>query len=218
MVKQRQMTKKNNKKRPAPRGRQLQAYMPGRFGIPQRYPSPAGDVVPVTFKASSTLAADGAGFTTGIIVYGKGSSGANYIFLDDLIPGFGALCNIYSRFLIRNVRVEVRTVTATLSGGFAAVNYEPTDSNRANPPASLLDVSAAVNYAMATAGAPGVVEVAPTEYFNDWKQCVNDTATNDPYSTQMGVSQIYGGGFTALSAAAVMYEVVIEAYFCGYRS
>jgi len=199
-------------------GRQLQGYTAGRFGIPTRYPTPVGDVVPVTFKASSTLAADASGFTSAAIIYGKGSSSSTYIFLDDLIPGFGALCNVYSRFLIRRARIEVRTVTATLNGGYVGVNYEPTDSNRAGPPANLLDVSASVNYAMATAGAPGVVLVSPTDYFNDWKQCVNDSATNDPYSTQMGVTQIIGGGFTASTASALMYEIEIEAYFCGYRS
>jgi len=217
----RKQPQSQKKKTSAPRkknGKQLQSYTAGRFGIPTRYPSPVGDVVPVTFKASTTLAADSAGAVSAIIIYGKGSSGAGYTFLDDLIPGFGALCNVYSRFLIRRVRVEARTVTATLSGGYVGINYEPTDSNRAGPPSSLLDVSASVNFAMATAGAPGAIVVSPTDYFNDWKQCVNDTATNDPYSTQMGVTQIGGGGFTALTASAIMYEVEIEAYFCGYRS
>lgn len=189
-----------------------------RLGIPARYPTAAGDVVPLTMKASYIAAADELGFTSAVLIFGKGVTTGDYLFLDDLIPGFGAMCNVYSRFLIRRVRMEVRTVSATLSGGYAAMNYEPTDSNRANPPTSLIDVSNSVHYAMATAGAPGVVVVSPTDYFNDWKQCVNDTATNDPYSTQMGVSQVIGGGFTPNAAAAVMVSVEVEAYFCGYRA
>lgn len=200
------------------RRKQVQNYTAGRFGIPTRYPSPVGDVVPVTFTASTTLSADGTGGVSAIVIYGKGVSGAGYTFLDDLIPGFGALCNVYSRFLIRRIRVEARTVTATLSGGYVGVNYEPTDSNRAGPPSTLVDVSNSAHYAMATAGVPGVITVSPTDYFNDWKQCVNDSTSNDPYSTQMGVTQIGGGGFTSLAASAIVYEVSIEAYFCGYRS
>jgi len=219
-----QMVKKNKIQVVSRRRRQkkqIQRQVIGsmnRFGLPSRYPPPLGDVIPVTLKASSTLAADGSGYCTGLVVYGKGVTGAGYIFLDDLIPGFGALCTVYSRFIIKQARVEVRTVTATLNGGFVAVNYEPTDSNRANPPASLSDVSNAVHYSTGTAGAPGSITFKPSDYFNDWKQCVNDSATNDPYSTQMGVSQIYGGGFTALTASALLYEVEIEAYFCGYRA
>lgn len=187
-------------------------------GIPSRYPNPTGDVVPINMKATFSLAADVGGGIAALLVFGKGTTSGGYLFLDDLIPGFGSLCLSYSRFLIKRVRLEARTVTATLSGGYIAMNYEPTDSNRANVPSSLTDVSNAVHYVTGTAGAPGALVVNPMDYFNDWKQCVNDSSTNDPYSTQMGVSQVFGGGFTTSAAVAAIVEVDVEAYFCGYRA
>jgi len=192
--------------------------MTGRYGLPARYPSPVGDVVPLTVRASGGLAADGSGVGSAMIVLGIGSSGAGYIFLDDLVAGFSALAAVYSRFMIRHAHLELRTVTATLSGGYAAANYEPTDSNRANVPSTLNDVSNAVHYSFATAGSPGVIDVSPSDYFNDWRSTATTSATLDPSDAQCGVMQMIGGGFTPLTASAMVFDLEIEVYFCGYRA
>lgn len=209
------MTKNKTRSKRAPRNA---ASLTGRYGLPQRYPSPVGDVVPLTVRASGTLSADGSGNASAMIVLGTGTSGAGYIFLDDLISGFAALASVYSRFIVRAVRLEVRTVTATLSGGYAAANYEPTDSARASVPTSLIDVSNAVHYTFATAGAPGVIAVSPSDYFNDWRVTATATSLQDASGAQCGVMQIIGGGFTPSTSSAVVFDLEVELYFCGYKS
>lgn len=219
MVKQRQMVKKPTKRRSRVRSQNSKAMsIAGRYGLPSRYPSPVGDVVPLTVRASGTLSADETGIAAGMIVLGSGTSGAGYIFLDDLVAGYAALASVYSRFIVRHVRLEVRTVTATLSGGFAAANFEPTDSVRANVPSGLLDVSNSVHYTFATAGAPGVLEASPSDYFNDWRVPAPNSTNLDASDSQFGVMQMIGGGFTPETATAMVYDLTVEMYFCGYRS
>lgn len=215
MVKQRRMTKKNQTKRG-----DVQRQMVGavsRYGLPQRYPSPVGDVIPFNMRASKELESNGGGAASMLIVLGRGTSTSSYLFLDDLIPGFGALCTTFSRFVISRIRVEARTTTNIIGGGFVGVNYEPTDSERANPPSDLVDVSNAVHYAMATPGAPAVFVARVSDYYNEWKASANEVAANhNANDTQMGVIQVYASG--AESTLVGMLNVQVEGYFCGYRA
>lgn len=209
------MTKSKTRSKRAPR---TAMTLTGRYGLPQRYPSPIGDVVPLTVRASGALSADETGQSSAMIVFGTGSTGAGYIFLDDLLSGYAALAGVYSRFIVRSARLEVRTVTATLSGGYVAANYEPTDSARASVPSSLIDVSNAVHYTFATAGAPGVIAVSPSDYFNDWRVTASASTLLDASDAQCGVMQIIGGGFTPNTATALVFDLELELYFCGYKS
>lgn len=204
--------KKGNKNKT--KGRQTES-LSKRFGIPSRMPFPRGDVVPLTMRASKQLTSDGTGVASLCLVYGRGASSGTYTFLDDLIVGFGALCPVYSRFLIKNLRIEARCISSLVNGGFTAFNYEPTDTNRSNPPSTLIDVSNSVNYDMATPGVDGCIVVRPMDYFNDWKPCVVESSAISAPETQFGVTQVLAVG--ALSSVITVIDITVEVLFSGYN-
>jgi len=182
-----------------------------------RFPMSPGDIVHATFKASTPLSTGAAALSVGLlVVFGKGTTTSTYVFADDMFTGFGALCVAYSRFLVKKITITARSVNTTVTGGFVGVNYEPTNSSVANPPSTLQDVSNAVHYTSASAGAPGVISVKPVDYFNDWRytEAGTDVPTNS--LSQMGVSQIYGVGPSSTLLGIIDYEV--ECCFTGYRS
>jgi hypothetical protein len=188
-----------------------------RFGLPSRFPGPTNDVVPVTLKTAMILSADEIGVASGLIVYGKGASGAGYYFLDDIMAGFGSMCLTYSRFLIKRVILNGRVISNLASGGYLGMNYEPTNTNVANPPATLADVASAVHYDSGAPGVPAYLDFAPTDYFNDWRVTQGDSTLLNPTLTQMGVTQILAGGLPPSTSAGVVIDIEVEAYFCGYR-
>lgn len=187
-----------------------------RNGIPMRFPMSPGDIVHATFKASTPIST-GASTSAGLlVVFGQGITTSTYAFADDFFSGFGALCQVYSRFLIKKITITVRSVNTTVNGGFVGANYEPTNSTVANPPASLQDVSNAVHYTSASAGAPGTIVVRPVDYFNDWRYTAAGTDSSSNSLSQMGVSQIYSVGPVNTLLGVLDYE--IECCFTGYRA
>jgi hypothetical protein len=187
------------------------------YGIPSRFPSCPGDIVNATFKASFALTtAVGDTSVAQLIVFGKGTSTATYTFADDLFSGFNAMCTAYSRFLVKKITIVARSCNTTTNGGFVAVNYEPTNSTVANPPASLADVSNAVHYTSASAGSPGTIVVRPTDYYNDWRYTAAGTDASSNSLSQMGVSQVIAFGPEQTLLTVLDYE--IECCFTGYRA
>jgi len=209
MVKQRQMKKNNNNKVAKKRN-------PSR-AIPLHYPKAPGDTMVMPFKTTGILTVPAGSNTVGkLLVLGRGTSSGDYIFLSSASAQFSAVAPISSRWMITNLRVEVR---ATGVGGtantFIAASYIPSHTGVDNPPLSLSEVSQAVHYAESSLGTVGRLQVEPTDYYNDWRQTVDEADASD---SQAGLIQLYGSGTPDSSGVtAGVYTISGVFHFCGLR-
>jgi hypothetical protein len=153
-----------------------------RFGLPSRYPLPTNDVVPANFKFSF-IAYNTAEFQSRVaLVYGNGTTSGSTLYMSTFCAGFGSLSLIYSRFLIKRLKLEMRQITPLTEEGFGIANYEATASSSAGPPANLADVANAVHTLETSPGRVGSFVVTPTDYYNDWRVTYGDgelTSTPD---------------------------------------
>lgn len=209
MVKQRQMKKNNNNKVAKKRN-------PSR-AIPLHYPKAPGDTMVMPFKTTGILTVPAGSNTVGkLFVLGRGTSSGDYVFLNSASAQFSAIAQISSRWMITNLRVEVR---ATGVGGtantFIAASYIPSHTGVDNPPLSLSEVSQAIHYAESSLGTVGRLQVEPTDYYNDWRQTVDEADASD---SQAGLIQLYGSGTPDSSGVtAGVYTISGVFHFCGLR-
>lgn len=186
--------------------------------IPSHYPSAPGDTMMMPFKFSGVLTIPSSSTTVGrLLVLGKGVNSGDYIFLNTACAQFNAMQAISSRWMVTNLKVQVR---ATGVGGsantFIAASYIPSNTAIDNPPTDLFEVSQAVHYAESSLGTVGNFSVQPTNYFNDWRQ-VTDSA--DDSDAQAGLIQLYGSGATSSSGVtAGIFTVSGNLAFCGFRA
>ncbi len=184
--------------------------------LPSSYPSAVGDTMVVPFKFTDLVSVpSGSAVTTGLLVLGSGTSSTGYTFLSDACAPFGALYKITTRWMLTDLKVQVR---ATGVGGtantFIAASYIPSDTTRDNPPADLGELSNAHHYCESSLGTVGGFTVQPTQYFNDWRQC-SDPDNSD---AQAGLIQVYGSGTpgsSAVTAGVVTVSGVL--HMCGLR-
>lgn len=216
MVKQRRaqqtkvvQTKRNNKRndRKTPEGTI-------KIRVPNTYPKAIGDVVPVRLRASILPNTGVGGFVALLVVLGTGVTSATYIFADDLWAGFGAMASVYSRFIITKVRANLKTTTSAISSSYVGMNFEASNSTTSGPPVSIGDVTNSVHFADATAGSPGELVVAPTDYYNDWRTTNAGSEVNSNMLGQMGVLQIYATG--PASSPVAIIDIEIDCLFAGY--
>lgn len=209
MVKQRQMKKNNNNKVAKKRN-------PSR-AIPLHYPKAPGDTMVMPFKTTGILTVPAGSNTVGkLLVLGRGTNSGDYIFLSSASAQFSAVAPISSRWMITNLRVEVR---ATGVGGtantFIAASYIPSNTGVDNPPLSLSEVSQAIHYTESSLGTVGRLQVEPTDYYNDWRQTVDEADASD---SQAGLIQLYGSGTPDSSGVtAGVYTISGVLHFCGLR-
>lgn len=203
MVKQRQMIKKTKTKA---RGKKL--VLPGRF------PRPADDVVSANIRFSYALVANGTSpfITTKLIAFGNGTNSGDYLFLGNLSSVFGAFSEIYSRYIITDLKARLKTTGIGTGNALAACNYTPGNSTLAVPPSSLSDTAQAVHFCDATMGSEGTFSLDASEYYNDWRQTV-DTDDSD---AQCGIMKVYGVGSTGGSSIGIL-DVEMRVHFCGLR-
>jgi hypothetical protein len=188
------------------------ATVNSRFGLPMRYPLPTGDVVPATLKFTYTLLNNSTGNAAQTLVWGKGATTASIKFLDNVCAGFGQMALIYSRFLIKRIRLQASMTGGINAVGYIAANYEAIPSL---VPTSLADVSNAVHTLHTVATNADSFVVTPTDYYNDWRSTVGDgELTNDG---RMGTTQLYSFNAAASGVDAGIVSAEIEILFAGYR-
>jgi hypothetical protein len=188
-----------------------------KTNIPSRFPRAFGDELTANFKFSSiiTIPANQSYFT-GLIVLGKGSPSSGYEFLSHLSSLFSANSQVYTRWLISDLRVEVR---ATGVGGtantFIAASYIPSNSSTDSPPNNLAELSNSMHYAESSLGTVGAFRLNCTDYFNDWRQVVD----SDDGDAQMGLIQLYSSGVSSTTAVQTGGVVTVSGrlHFCGLK-
>lgn len=206
MVNQRQMTKKTKAKRKTSNQ---------GVSLPSRFPRPADDVVTANVRFSYALVAAGTSpfVTTKLISFGNAADSGDYLFLGNLSSVFGAYSEIYSRFMITEIRANLKTTGIGSGNALAAVNYTPGNSGVSLPPSSLSEVAQAVHFCDATMGAPGSFRLNASEYYNDWRQTID---TNDASDSQCGVMKVYGVGSSGGASIGIL-DVELRVHFCGLR-
>lgn len=185
--------------------------------IPSHYPNAPGDTMTMPFKFTGLLLIPPTFGTVGkLLVLGKGVSTGDYIFLNTICAQFNAMQAISSRWMLTNLKVQVRaTGIGGSSNTFIAASYIPSNSGIDNPPTDLTEVSQAVHYAESSLGTTGNLAVQPTNYFNDWRQ-VNDVP--DASDSQAGLIQLYGSGSPGSDGVtAGVYTISGTLVFCGFR-
>jgi len=171
--------------------------------------------MPFKFTALLLIPA-GSGTVGKLLALGRGTNTGDYIFLNTMSAQFAAMQDISSRWMLTNLKVQVRaTGIGGSSNTFIAASYIPSNTGIDNPPSSLQEVSQAVHYAESSLGTTGDLQVRPTDYFNDWRQ-VTDTV--DASDSQAGLIQLYGSGTPGSEGVtAGVYTVSGNLVFCGFR-
>nr|QDH88498.1 MAG: hypothetical protein H1Rhizo252419_000001 [Riboviria sp.] len=182
--------------------------------IPTRYPNPGGDVLHARFAFTVELVSNSSGVAGILLIYGSGTNAAGYGFLNGSCQGFSSLRSAYTKFLVTRLHLKSQLVSNLTAGGYLAINYEPSSSTLANPPTSILDVSNAVHTANATPGIAAILDLRPTDYYNDWRYTLAGSDANSNILSQMGVTQVYGTG--PVSSTIGVLEVELDIAFAGY--
>jgi len=185
-------------------------------GLPQNYPRAMGDEMRCNFSSTIIASVPSGDFEVKkLLVLGNGTDATGYSFLNSISALFDANAGVYSRWMLEELTVEVRTTgIGPTSNSFIAASYVPTNSSAENPPEDILEVSQSNHYCEATLGTTGRFKVRPCEFFNDWKNC-RDTDDSD---AQAGVIQVYG--FSGTAESAVLAGVITLSgvlHFCGLR-
>lgn len=196
-------------------GNAIGANVNQRFGIPSRFPSPVGDVTPANFKFSIDLANTTTNYSRVVLIFGNGTTTGSTLYMNAFCSGFNVMSTVFSRFLIRRIRVGVTQTTPITSGGYFIANYEATASSSSVPPVSVTDVSNSRHVVEGNPANPRSYTVNPTDYYNDWRATYGDGSTTS--TSQMGTSQIIVNNALAVDADCALITVEADVVFCGYR-
>jgi hypothetical protein len=140
-----------------------------------------------------------------------------YIGLGSICAGIYSFGGLYSKFMIGNLKVNVKGISPITSQGYAIVNYEPDSSGISNPPTAVGDVSNARHKCVATPAVEAGFSVQVHSYYNDWRQTVKDSSGTSDSESQCGVLQVLGSNLGEVDAPVVMMEIELDAWFTGYR-
>jgi len=145
-------------------------------------------------------------------------STAGYTSIGHEYPMVAAMALQYSRYSIsRVVAVATPTMPAT-SGGYLAINYEPTNSSVAEPPGSVSDVTTSVHSEVAQVTESAGVEVKPTDYFTTWLPTTYTAGSGVSEAfTQSGVTQVYCRNGDTSGKANFLLTVEVDIHFAGLR-
>jgi len=133
-------------------------------------------------------------------------------------PMVAAMALQYSRYAIsRASAVATPTMPAT-SGGYLAINYEPTNSGVAGPPGGISDVTTSVHSDVAQITESAGVEVKPTDYFTTWLPTTFTAGSGGTEAfTQSGVTQVYCRNGDASGKANFLLTIEVDIHFAGLR-
>lgn len=186
-----------------------------RFGLPMRFPSPVGDVTPANFKFTLGLANTAANACAVVFIFGNGTTAGSTLYMSTFCSGFGSMSLVYSRYLIRRLRVGVTQTTPITSGGYFIANYEATSSSSSLPPVSVADVSNSRHVVEGNPANPRSYTVTPTDYYNDWRATYGDGSSTS--TSQMGTTQVLVSNSSAVAVECALLTVEADIIFCGYR-
>lgn len=187
-----------------------------RSSLPSYYPNAPGDQIKYNFKLTNVIeVAQSSSNAVGLIVLGVGNNTGSITYLSNISTLFGATAQCYTRFMISDLKVELR---ATGVGGnantFVAASYLPSTTSLESAPVSLAEVGQAIHYAESALGTVGRFNVRPCEYYNDWR-IVGNADDNDK---QAGLIQFYGSAATTSTAVtAGVLTVSGTVHMCGLR-
>ncbi len=142
----------------------------------------------------------------------------DYWGLGNVTPMLDSLRNAYSRFMVTGLRVGVQMITPATGGGYAIVNYEPTDSTKASPPTTIADVSNAVHtVTVSPASDPQFMELNPADYYADWRLTFTEADAEDAIK-EAGVLQVYSVNSSAIAITALLVTLEYDIHFSGFKN
>lgn len=225
-AKKRQRTKTNQKPSKgnptsgfAPVGRSRQPAMV-RAGTITRLPATFAnfpDQIGMRLRTSFALnnLAAGSGALIMSVSPNSTTSSPDYSALGNYFTVLPGLAGQYSRFMVSRLLVQATPTTPATSGGFIAINYEPTNATRSGPPVTVADVLTSAHADVAQVTQVASVEAYPSDYFNAWIY-TRSGVTTDAFDIA-GVSQILASNSSVTAATVGLVTVEVDIHFAGLR-
>lgn len=132
--------------------------------------------------------------------------------LKNISSTFEHLYGLYRQFKINAIAVKIAPITASTSGGYVAVGYEP-DASQGNP-TGLSGVTDHSAHVVVPSGTVDYLYLTPPHLPRDFK-AVTDNAGLPRIDTSFGSFQVYGDNASAASVAVAVIDLALDITFTG---